>query len=220
MASLRVFLADDHAVVREGLKALINSHPEMEVVGEAADGAAAVAGVASLDPDVVVMDVSMPGMNGAKATAELKEAKPARKVLALTLHEERSYVRLLLDAGASGYVLKRSAADELLHAIKAVADGRVYLDPSLAGGVLDALRGKPNGVAGAATGGDAELSQREAEVLKLIALGYSNKEIAAKLELSVKTVETYKKRSVEKLGLRSRVDIVRYAAEQGWTTNE
>jgi DNA-binding NarL/FixJ family response regulator len=221
MAPLRVFLADDHAVVREGLKALINSHPDMEVVGEASDGQAAVFKVAELDPDVVVMDVSMPGMNGAKATAELKEAKPARKVLALTLHEERSYVRLLLDAGASGYVLKRSAADELLHAIKAVADGRVYLDPSLAGGVLDALRGKP-GSAGATTGnsGDAELSQREAEVLKLIALGYSNKEIAAKLELSVKTVETYKKRSVEKLGLRSRVDIVRYAAERGWTTTE
>jgi len=216
MTPLRVFLADDHAVVREGLKALINSNPEMEVIGEAADGTAAVAKVAELDPDVVVMDVSMPGLNGAKATAAIKEAKPSRKVLALTLHEERSYVRLLLDAGASGYVLKRSAADELIHAIKAVADGRVYLDPSLAGGVLDSLRGKPASNAA----GDADLSQREAEVLRLIALGYSNKEIAAKLELSVKTVETYKKRSVEKLGLRSRVDIVRYAAEQGWTSNE
>jgi Response regulator containing a CheY-like receiver domain and an HTH DNA-binding domain len=216
MTPLRVFLADDHAVVREGLKALINSNPEMEVIGEAADGTAAVAKVAELDPDVVVMDVSMPGLNGAKATAAIKEAKPSRKVLALTLHEERSYVRLLLDAGASGYVLKRSAADELIHAIKAVADGRVYLDPSLAGGVLDSLRGKPTSSAA----GDADLSQREAEVLRLIALGYSNKEIAAKLELSVKTVETYKKRSVEKLGLRSRVDIVRYAAEQGWTSDE
>jgi len=216
MTPLRVFLADDHAVVREGLKALINSNPEMEVIGEAADGTAAVAKVAELDPDVVVMDVSMPGLNGAKATAAIKETKPSRKVLALTLHEERSYVRLLLDAGASGYVLKRSAADELIHAIKAVADGRVYLDPSLAGGVLDSLRGKPTSSAA----GDADLSQREAEVLRLIALGYSNKEIAAKLELSVKTVETYKKRSVEKLGLRSRVDIVRYAAEQGWTSDE
>jgi two-component system, NarL family, response regulator NreC len=215
MTHLRVFLADDHPVVREGLKTLINANPEMEVVGEAADGAAAVSGVAELDPDVVVMDVSMPGINGAKATAMLKDSKPNRKVLALTLHEERSYIRLLLDAGASGYVLKRSAADELIHAIKAVAEGRVYLDPSLAGGVLETLRGKPNVVVSNKAG--AELSDREAEVLRLIALGYSNKEIAAKLELSVKTVETYKKRSVEKLGLRSRVDIVRYAAEQGWT---
>src|SRR2546421_1563960 len=106
MPPLRVFLADDHAVVREGLKALINANPEMEVVGEAADGVTAVSRVAELDPDVVVMDVSMPGLNGAKATAQIKEDKPARKVLALTLHEERSYVRLLLDAGASGFVLK------------------------------------------------------------------------------------------------------------------
>jgi len=217
MGPLRVFLADDHAVVREGLKALINANPEMEVVGEAADGAAAISRVAELDPDIVVMDVSMPGMNGAKATIQLKEDKPTRKVLALTLHEERSYVRLLLDAGASGYVLKRSAADELIHAIKAVADGRVYLDPSLAGGMLDTLRSKPTPLA---ENSDVELSQRETEVLKLIALGYSNKEIASKLELSVKTVETYKKRSVEKLGLRSRVDIVRYAAKQGWTDGD
>lgn len=218
MAHLRVFLADDHPVVREGLKTLINANSEMEVVGEAADGAAAISGVAELDPDVVVMDVSMPGINGAKATAMLKDAKPSRKVLALTLHEERSYIRLLLDAGASGYVLKRSAADELIHAIKAVAEGRVYLDPTLAGGVLETLRGKPNVLVSNKVG--AELSEREAEVLRLIALGYSNKEIAAKLELSVKTVETYKKRSVEKLGLRSRVDIVRYAAERGWTAAE
>jgi len=215
MSPLRVFLADDHTVVREGLKALINANAEMEVVGEAADGASAISGVTELDPDVVVMDVSMPGINGAKATAMLKDAKPGRKVLALTLHEERSYVRLLLDAGASGYVLKRSAAAELIHAIKAVADGRVYLDPSLAGGVVETLRSKPS--VSPSTKSGAELSEREAEVLRLIALGYSNKEIAAKLELSVKTVETYKKRSVEKLGLRSRVDIVRYAAEQGWT---
>jgi DNA-binding NarL/FixJ family response regulator len=217
MTPLRVFLADDHTIVREGLRALINANPDMKVVGEAADGATAVTKVAELDPDVVVVDISMPGLNGAKATALLKDAKPARKVLALTLHEERSYVRLLLDAGASGYVLKRSAAEELIHAIKAVADGRIYLDPSLAGGVLESLRNRPTKVG---DDSEVELSQREAEVLRLIALGYSNKEIAAKLELSVKTVETYKKRSVEKLGLRSRVDIVRYAVEQGWTGSE
>ena len=218
MTQLRVFLADDHPVVREGLKTLINADSGMKVVGEAADGASAVSGVAELDPDVVVMDVSMPGVNGAKATAMLKDAKPNRKVLALTLHEERSYIRLLLDAGASGYVLKRSAADELIHAIKTVADGRVYLDPSLAGGVLDTLRERPP--ISVSTKAGAELSERETEVLRLIALGYSNKEIAAKLEISVKTVETYKKRSVEKLGLRSRVDIVRYAADQGWTAEK
>jgi DNA-binding NarL/FixJ family response regulator len=212
MDKLRILLADDHAVVREGLKALVNAQPGMEVVAEAADGPTAVRLVAEHDPDVVVVDVSMPGLNGAEVTSRLREARPGRHVLALTVHEDKGYLRLLLEAGAAGYVLKRAAADELIQAIRAVAGGGTYLDPALAGAVVgDFVRTPAGGVAAA-----VELSDREAEVVRLIAQGYSNKEIAARIGLSVKTVETYKARSLEKLDLRSRVDIVRYATQRGW----
>lgn len=214
MRNLRVLLADDHAVVREGLKAMINAQPGLEVVGEAADGPTALDRAAELDPDVVVVDVSMPGLNGAQVTVRLKEARPDRKILALTVHEDRGYLRRLLEAGASGYVLKQSAASELIHAIRAVAAGGTYLDPALAGSVVGSFVGRANAT-DAPSGG---LSEREEEVVSLIAQGYSNKEIAARLKLSVKTVETYKARSLEKLGLRSRVDIVKYATHRGWLT--
>jgi DNA-binding NarL/FixJ family response regulator len=212
MSNIRVLLADDHAVVREGLKALIDRQQGMEVVGEAVDGPSAIALTAELDPDVVVVDVSMPELNGAQVTTRLREARPDRKILALTVHEDKGYLRLLLEAGAAGYVLKRAAASELVQAIRAVAAGGTYLDPTLAGSVVDdfvhpAPQREQNGV---------ELSEREAEVVRLIALGYSNKEIASRLKLSVKTVETYKTRSMEKLHMRSRVDIVQYAARRGW----
>jgi DNA-binding NarL/FixJ family response regulator len=210
MNKIRILLADDHAIVREGLKSLINSQPGMEVIGEAADGTTAVSLAAELDPDVVVMDVSMPGLTGAQATAQLRGVRPDRKVLILTVHEDRGYLRLLLEAGVAGYVLKRVAAAELIQAIQAVADGGTYLDPSLAGSVVDTY------VRPATELPTAELSERETEVVRLIALGYSNKEIAGQLRVSVKTVETYKTRSMEKLHIRSRVDIVRYAARRGW----
>lgn len=201
-------------MVREGLRALINAQSEMRVVGEAVDGPSAVALTAELDPDVVVVDVSMPGLNGAQVTTQLRAARPDRKVLVLTVHEDCGYLRLLLDAGAAGYVLKRAAADELVRAIRAVADGGTYLDPTLAASVMDEF------VRSAAPPApEAELSEREAEVVRLIALGYSNKEIAARLKLSVKTIETYKTRSMEKLHIRSRVEIVRYAAGRGWLSN-
>jgi DNA-binding NarL/FixJ family response regulator len=212
MAKLRVYLADDHAVVRAGLKALIDAQPEMEVSGEAGDGRTVCNQVQESQPDVVVMDVSMPVINGAQATARLKQACPHVKVLALTVHEDKGYLRLLLEAGASGYVLKRAAAEELIHAIRTVAGGGVYLDPALAGKVVGSFVRPPagKGVAG------GELSDREAEVVRLIAAGHSNKEIASRLSLSVKTVETYKARSMEKLGLDSRADLVRYALQRGW----
>ncbi|MCI0700533.1 MAG: response regulator transcription factor [Planctomycetia bacterium] len=214
MNNIRVLLADDHAIVREGLKALINTQSGMEVVGEAADGLSTVNLTAELDPDVVVVDVSMPILNGAQVTNQLRAASPDRKILVLTVHEDKGYLRLLLAAGAAGYVLKRAAAAELVQAIRAVAGGGTYIDPTLAGGVVeDYLHPAPSQEP---TG--AELSDREAEVVKQIALGYSNKEIAARLKLSVKTVETYKTRSMEKLGAHSRVDIVRYAARRGWLT--
>lgn len=214
MGKLRILLADDHAIVREGLRALINAQPEMEVIGEAADGVATVEAAAALDPDVVVLDVSMPGLNGAQAAKRLRTAAPNRVVLALTVHEDRAYFRLLLDAGVAGYVLKRAAAEELIHAIRVVADGGTYFDPALTDWRTD-----PAADPDARPTVPPDLSERETEVIKLIAQGYSNKEIAARLVLSVKTVETYKTRSLEKLGLRSRVDIVRYAARQGWLLN-
>ena len=212
MTELRVFLADDHAVVREGLKALINAQRGMAVVGEAADGLLACELIPALLPDVVVMDVSMPGLTGSQATARLRQECPTVRVLALTVHEDKGYIRQLLSAGAAGYVLKRAASEELIHAIRAVAAGGVYLDPSMAGKVVGGFVRKPAGI----DTPSAELSERETEVAQRTASGYSNKEIAARLTLSIKTVETYRSRAMEKLGLKSRADLVRYAVQQGW----
>lgn len=211
MSDLRILLAEDHVLVRQGMKALIEAQPGLQVVAEAGDGEVALREARALQPDVVVMDISMPNLNGAEATQRLKQAAPETRVLALTAHEDPGYVRRLLQAGACGYVLKRAAAHDLIRAIRTVAAGGIYLDPSVAGKVVDGFVGRTVDAARS-----AELSEREAEVLRLIAEGYSNKEIAARLDISVKTVETYKARSMEKLGLHSRVDIVRYALQQGW----
>jgi DNA-binding NarL/FixJ family response regulator len=212
MGNIRVLLADDHAVVREGLKSLINSQDGLEVVGEADNGHAAALLATELNPDVVVADVSMPGLNGAQLAKRLREIRPNQKVLALTVHEDRGYLRLMMSAGAAGYVLKRAATDELVCAIRAVAAGETYIDPAM-------MSGQPHTAAEAQPVSDypaVELSERETEVVRLIALGYSNKEIAGRLNVSIKTVETYKTRSMEKLNMRSRVDIVQYAARRGW----
>ena len=213
MTKLRIFLADDHAVVREGLKSLVNAQPDMEVIGEAADGRTAWEQAKDCQPDIVIMDLSMPQLNGAQATERLTQACPQVKVLALTVHEDKGYIHQLLQAGASGYVLKLAAAEELIHAIRIVAAGGVYLDPTVARKIVANYMHKPSL-------GDAvqrsQLSDRETEVLCLIAKGYTNKEIAAHLDLSVKTVETYKTRLLKKLDLRSRAEIVRYALRQGW----
>ncbi|WP_439621818.1 response regulator [Gemmata sp.] len=207
----RVLLADDHPVVREGLKGLLAGEPDMAVVGAAEDGPTAVALAGQLDPDVAVVDVSMPGLNGAQVATRLRAERPDLRVLALTVHEDVGYLRLLLGAGASGYVLKRTAAAELVRAVRVVAGGGRYVDPAMA----HLLVGGPTRSAGE-TG--AALSEREAEVVRLIALGYSNKEIAARITVSVKTIETYKSRAMEKLECRGRVDLVRYAAGRGWLT--
>jgi two-component system response regulator NreC len=213
MEKLRIFLADDHVVVREGLKALINAQPDMLVIGEAGDGQTAWRQACECQPDVVIMDITMPELNGVEATAHLKGACPTSKVLALSVHEDPSYLRQLLAAGASGYILKHAAADDLIQAIRMVAAGGVYLDPALAGHVVARYVRVP-AVASELLGTD--LSDRETEVVQRIAQGYSNKEIAAQLTLSVKTVETYRARAMEKLGLESRAALVRYALEHGW----
>jgi DNA-binding NarL/FixJ family response regulator len=213
MAELRIFIADDHAIVREGLKALVNAQPEMRVVGEASDGHAAYQCFVALRPDVAVMDLSMPDLSGAQATEQLKRCCPEVKVVALTVHEDESYLRGLIEAGAVGYILKRSAAEELIHAIRTVAAGGVYLDPSWAGRLVSVYIDCRSIAEPADLG---ELTDRESEVVRLIAMGYSNKEIAARLAISVKTVETHKARSLEKLDLHSRADLVRYALQRGW----
>ncbi|HSU14819.1 response regulator transcription factor [Longimicrobium sp.] len=211
--TLRIVLADDHEVVRSGLRALVDGTTGMAVVGEARDGAEAVRRACELRPDVVVMDVSMPLLDGAEATERICRECPAVRVLALTMHEDRGHLTRLLQAGASGYLPKRAAADELVRAIQVVAGGGTYVDPLLAGSLLGGAAGQP-ARRGAAEPG--RLSEREEDVLRRIAWGASNKEIATELGISTKTVETYKARIAEKLGLRSRTDMVRYAVQRGW----
>ena len=215
MKKLRVLLVDDHAVVREGLRALLSHDERFDIVGDAADGLQALAAVQRLSPHVVVLDLSMPGMNGVQVTRRLKELHPDVKTIALTVHEEGGYLRSLMDAGASGYVLKRSASAELLRAIETVAEGGVHLDSAIAGQLVNRL-GKRRGPSAPTTA----LSDREEEVMRYVAHGYSNKEIATKLDVSVKTVETYRYRAGEKLGLNSRAELVRYAIGQGWLASE
>ena len=210
---LRIFLADDHMVVREGLKTLINAQPDMLVIGEAGDGQTAWQQARDCQPDVVIMDITMPELNGVQATEQLKRACPTIRILALSVHDDTSYLRQLLAAGAAGYILKHAAADDLIQAIRMVAAGGVYLDPALAGHVVARYVRVP-AVASELLG--TELSERETEVVQRIAQGYSNKEIGTQLNLSVKTVETYRARAMDKLGLESRAALVRYALERGW----
>ena len=196
---------------------IVNAQDDMEVVGFAGDGREAVARAQELLPDVLVMDISMPKLNGLKATEKLNELCPQVKVLTLSRHADDGYVRELLAAGACAYVLKQSAPSELIHAIRAVAAGGKYIDPKLAAKVMNTYSGRPGAMRGDAKG---SLSGRESEVLRLIALGYSNKEIAARLSLSVKTVEVHKANAMRRLNITSRIDLVRYAIFQGWLQDD
>ncbi|MHB2205548.1 response regulator transcription factor [Methylobacterium sp. CM6257] len=211
---IRVVLADDHPIVLAGIRALLNADPEIELVGEATSGSDALPMICSSGPDVAVVDVSMPGLNGLELAERLAGECPQTRVLVLTVHEDAAYVQPLLKAGARGYLLKRSAADDLLRAVRAVAAGGVYLDPSIAGHALMDPSAPARGT-GLDEVGEA-LSPRETEVLRLIAQGFSNKEIARRIDVSVKSVETYKARAAEKLGLRTRAEIIRYGAAHGW----
>jgi len=212
---LRILLADDHVTVRHGLKLLVESQDDMEVVAEASDGAAAVQLAMECRPDVVVMDVSMPGMNGLVATQTLRRMLPSAAIVTLTRHADDAYLQELLRAGVSAYVLKRSAPTELLHAIRGAAAGGQYVDSSLTARVTAGFIGKEKRAKQAAS----RLSEREEAVLRLIASGYSNKEIAAQLNLSVKTVEAHKANAMRKLDLTGRIAIVKYAVLQGWLDN-
>lgn len=219
---VKIFLTDDHAIVRDGLKRLIEAQTDMAVVGEAGNGEEAWRRIRSMvtagnPPTVILMDVSMPGWNGTEATTRIRRSWPDMKVLALSMHEDRSYLRSLLEAGASGYILKRSAAEELIRAVRTVAQGGTYLDPALTATVMQSfLHGTPSAKNLRGELGGTPLSEREDSVLRLIAQGHTNKDIAVQLHVSVKTVETYKARSMEKLGLDSRAEIVRYALTKGW----
>ncbi len=209
--AIRVLLADDHVLLRQGLKTLLDVEPDIEVVGQAGSGDEVLTRASELKPDIVLMDVSMPSGGGIRATSQIRREHPEVRVLGLSRHLDPGYVRRLLDAGASGYVVKRASAAELLNAIRSVSAGGRYVDPSLAP-LLDQTR--QQALRGAVV--RSTLTARETEVLRLIARGRSNRDIGAALNISIKTVEYHKARCADKLDLRSRADIVRYAISQGW----
>ena len=207
---IRVLVAEDHETVRQGLKLLIAEQPDMEAVAEAGDGAAAVERVEALAPDVAVLDITMPGVNGLIAAREIKERSPKTAVVALTRHTDAAYVKELMAAGASGYVLKQSASSELLKAIRVAAKGGQHLDASLA------TRSTPGILPRRGDHAGPLITERERQVLQLMALGHSNKDIANALDVAVKTVEVHKWNAMRKLGLSGRIDVIRYASLQGW----
>ena len=213
MARIKVVVADDHAIVREGVRMILAREQDIEVVGEAGDGQQALDLVASLRPQVVIMDISMPGMGGIEATQRLKAKHPEVQVLALTMHEDETYVFQLLRAGAAGYVLKRAAAQDLVQGVRAAAKGEAFLYPSVARKVVEDYLKRVE------TGEERErydgLTTREKEILTLIAQGLSNQQIAEKLYISIKTVQTHRAHILEKLGLHDRTELVRYAIRKG-----
>jgi RNA polymerase sigma factor (sigma-70 family) len=229
---MKVLLADDHRIVREGLKSLLEAQDDMEVVGEAGDGRQALEMAARHEPDVVVMDVAMPQLNGIEATRRLISDQPETKVVALSMHSDRRYVAEALKAGASAYLIKDGAFDELVSAIRAVVANKVYLSPRVAGVVVDDYvrrlpgenRANPdedgNGGAGAIPSAFQKLTPREREVLQLMAEGYATKEIASRLHVSVKTVETHRRQLMEKLQLYSVAEVTKYAIREGLTSLE
>jgi DNA-binding NarL/FixJ family response regulator len=212
VTKLRIVLVDDHKVMREGLRMVLDRENNLEVVGEAGDGLAALNVIRELRPDVVVMDISMPGVNGLTATEMLKTQVPATKILILTRHTDSSYVQQLLGSGASGYLLKQSTSEELVRAIRRVSAGHSYLDPAVTEQVIGSLAAGPQ----RRTSGPRRLSRREEDVLRFVALGFLTREVASRLRISIKTVETHKANAMSKLGMCSRVDIVRYAVLHGW----
>lgn len=213
MNKIRVLIADDHAILREGIRALLSLSPDLEVVGEAADGREAIEQCRRLEPDVVLMDVAMPGLGGLEATLEIRRELPRIKILVLTQYEDREYIRRFLKAGVSGYVLKKAAGSDLTAAIRAVSEGGLVLDPKVA---REAMREAAMGSTAEAGADPYEtLTDREKQVLKLVAEGHSNKEVAEALGISVKTAMSHRERVMEKLDLHSRTDLIRFAIRKG-----
>jgi DNA-binding NarL/FixJ family response regulator len=208
----RITLCDDHPIVLAGLRNLLAAEGDFEIVGEATNGSAALKLIQQVQPDVAVLDVSMPELNGIAAARQLAVDCPAVRILILTFHEDRAHLKQALDAGVAGYALKRSAAEHLVHAIRAVLSGGLYVDPAIASRMFETNTGQR------ATPPEVmpHLTEREVEALKLTALGFTNKEAARQIGIGEKSVETYKARAMEKLGLKTRAELVRYAAVQGW----
>jgi DNA-binding NarL/FixJ family response regulator len=213
MSSIRVLIADDHAIVRDGVRALLALSEDITVVGEAANGQQAVELARSLSPDVILMDIAMPGLGGLEATIEIRKDNPQAKILVLTQYEDREYIRRFLKAGVSGYVLKKAAGAELTAAIRAVSRGGLVLDPDVAREAMREQAG-PAAPGGAADPYDT-LTDREKQVLKLVAEGHSNKEVAELLDISVKTAMSHREHIMQKLDLHSRTDLIRFAIQQG-----
>jgi len=213
----KVLLADDHAVLRDGLRMVLDAQPGLTVVGEAEDGRQAVEMVEALHPDVVVMDIAMPNMNGAEATRQIKRRFPGVKVLILTMHENQQYLAQIIKAGAIGCVLKRSAGSELVTAVRAAAHGESYFSPTLATMMLDSYRMHLLEEVGDEAG---LLTEREREILQLVAEGKSNQEIADLLVVSIKTVQTHRAHLMEKLGAHDRTELVKHAIRLGMVTPE
>ena len=212
MQKIRVLLAEDHETVRQALRLLIEGQPDMQVVGEAGDGEAAVKRAQDLTPDVAVLDISMPKSNGLQAARGIRTSTPATAIVALTRYSDTAYVKELVAVGAIGYVLKQSASSELLSAIRAAARGERHIDP----GIPERGRWGP----GESRAGRPVITDREREVLRLMALGHSNKDIADALTIAVKTVEVHKTNAMRKLGFGGRIDVIRYALLQGWLKDE
>ena len=213
-SKLKILIAEDHGTVRDGIKMIVESQEDMEVVGTAADGREAVRLAQELKPDIVLMDISMPELNGLKAAAQLKRILPEIKILTLTRHTDDAYLQELMQAGVSGYALKQSLSAELIRAIRVIAAGDKYLDPAITSKVFNNFAENRARLRGD-TGGKA-LTGRESEILRHIALGYSNKEISEKMDISVKTVEAHKANALKKLNISSRREIISYAILQGW----
>ena len=211
--TIRVLLADDHRIVRDGLHALLEAEKDLEIVGEAEEGRTAVLLAAKTKPDVVIMDIGMPDLNGMEATRQIMEAVPDVKVIALSMHSDRRFIEGMFKAGAAGYLLKDAAFEELARAVRTVVSGRPYLCPTIAATVIDGYVSP----AGSRDSARSVLTPREREVLQLLAEGNSTKQIALSLEVSVKTVETYRSRLMEKLDLRSVAELTKYAVREGLT---